>query len=520
MAQLFLSKTNRGFIFALGALVFLKILITALFPVIGDEAYYFYWGTHPNGGYYDLPPMIGWWLIPFSKIFVSSFWLRLPNLITSGLVTFGIYEWLRERVSSKRASMIAGLFFFLPLPFLAVLMFPDIPLLLFGFYSCLLFYRAARSPSRSGSHLEFMLSGALWGSAFLSKYFAVLFLPAFVIWFLLQKKKSWLSPLCFTVGVFPFLFQHLFWNQNHCWANFVFNLISRQKANYGSAVQTFGLFLVYLFLLGTPILLSQIFKRAQTPLDRGLENAAELKELDRFFLLLWSIPTFLFGLTALLGKGQGIHWLLFVTPYFVMSVGLRTAEAELFLKLKRLMKVSGALAGIVLVALSLPDLVVGPFFKTRLAFDYQLVMHPSSFMKSILPTLSGSEVAFTEGYSLSSVLSHDFREYSSEQNINLPPVSVWGGGSRFGREFDWTTDWKALEGKKITLITPGPIDTHYWSQYFSDLQNVTLQFENQPIYVSVGTGFRSEMYVKQEFKKAVENFYPKFLPGRCSLKDE
>ncbi len=500
-------------------LLCLKLLIAVLFPVIGDEAYYFYWGLHPAGGYYDLPPMIGWWLIPFSKVSSSSFWLRLPNLISIGLIAFGIYEWLKEAMSKSRAAMIAGIFLFLPLPFVSVLMFPDIPLLLFSFYSALLFYRAAFSKTKASGNIEFFLSGALWGAAFLSKYFALLMLPAFVLWYLFQKRKTWTHVISFAAGALPFLFQHLYWNRTHCWANFVFNLVSRQNANDGTVFQTFGLFLVYLVLASTPYLWRPLFSRVQIDLEAGFETNARLKELDRFFFFLWMVPVVIFGTTAILGRGQGLHWLLFLTPYFAVTAGLRIPEMDLGEKLKKIMGLAAVVSGFVFFSILFPDFTVGSFFKNRLVFDYKLITHTDEFMTSILPDLEGVDMVFTESYSLSSVLDHEFRRYGKEHGKTLPEVSVWGGGSRFGRVFDWTMDWKKLEGKKIAIVTPGLIGNVYWSRYFKTTEAKNPRFLNQTFFVLVGRGFKAIDYERQEFKNAIRPFYPPFLPGVCSLKD-
>ena len=173
-----------------------------------------------------------------------------------------------------------------------------------------------------------------------------------------------------------------------------------------------------------------------------------------------------------------------------------------------------------LLMLCMPDLTAGQFFKNRLTFDYQLVTHPDDFIRAVLPALKTSEMVFTEGYTLSAVLDYQFKRYSQKHDLVLPSVSVWGGGSRFGRVFDWTIDWKALQGKNITLITPGPIDNFYWNQYFSSIDTSVLQFRDQSFYVLVGIGFKPRAYVEREFKKAIENFYPAFGPGVCSLKDD
>ena len=260
---------SRALIWGAALLALIKISLAAVFPVFGDEAYYIFWGSHPAGGYYDLPPMVGWWLALLTQFSLNPLWLRIFNLLTAFLVALGLYEITLPLLGKSRAPMASLLFLFLPLPFLTVISFPDVPLLLFGFLSSLLFFKGVQN-SKLRFSPEVFLSGSLWGAAFLSKYFAVFLLPAFVIWFALVQGRRMRDVFLFALGATPFVFQHLWWNRNHCWANFVFNLITRQKVYEGSVYQTFGFFLVYLVLVGGPILLSVTqFRNTSFSTDSG-----------------------------------------------------------------------------------------------------------------------------------------------------------------------------------------------------------------------------------------------------------
>ena len=39
-----------------------RLWIAMALPITADEAYFFWWGRIPDWGYYDHPPMIGWWI--------------------------------------------------------------------------------------------------------------------------------------------------------------------------------------------------------------------------------------------------------------------------------------------------------------------------------------------------------------------------------------------------------------------------------------------------------------------------
>jgi hypothetical protein len=484
----------------------------ALFPVLGDEAYYFYWGMHPAGGYYDLPPMIGWWLAPLVKVSLNPFWLRLPNLITWGILSFSISEWLAHGMEKSRANLIATSFALMPLPFLAVLMFPDIPLLFFSYFSAYLFFNAVNA--RQKSPWSFLFSGALIGAAVLSKYFAVFLFPAYFIWFFRrprEQKNNW-GMVWFIVGGLPFALQHFLWNEKHCWSNFVFNFVTRQAINDGPLYQVLGLFLLSLLLVSFPFLKTACLGKLKIELKAPEDFTRSLSE---FLKILWMSPVLIFAFTACLGRGQGFHWLLFVLPFFVMWVGLKLNESDLERFTKILGGFTGFLSLAILIVLVAPEKTIGSFFENRFQFEFAQINHREEMMDAIMPDVKSADGIFTEGYTFSSILNFDLKSYASKHHLKISDVSVWGSGSRFGRAFDWTENFSALDGKKLVIITPGPFSINFWAHYFTSLTSEKKTVAGKNFYISTGIGFKSNDYLKQEFKRPVETYYH-FRQG-CSL---
>lgn len=61
-----------------------------------DEAYYWLWGQHPALSYYDHPPLQAWIQGAFTALLGrSDFVLRLPNLISNGVLFYTYYRILR-----------------------------------------------------------------------------------------------------------------------------------------------------------------------------------------------------------------------------------------------------------------------------------------------------------------------------------------------------------------------------------------------------------------------------------------
>ncbi len=511
------------FVFAL-LFIILKVYFAWMFPVIGDEAYYFYWGTHPAGGYYDLSPMIGWWESFFTRVSYHPFWLRLPNLLTTGLVAFGIYEWLATVIQKRRALLIALLYWFAPVHFLGVLISPDVPLLLFSFFSCFLFYRTMNSLSEgAGSSSRFYLglvfSGALWGAAFSSKYFAVFLIPAILIWFFYKTARwrfsqKWFALLMVSTGAFPFVFQHIWWNSQNCYANFIFNFVTRQKVDDGPLLQTFGFFLIYLVVLATPFLMSDSFRSIHIKLNEGFEKIAEAAALQRFLFLMWSVPILIFGLTALGRKGQGLHWYLSYAPFFFMWVGLKLSDQRLIKRLQSMMVMTGTLAIMVLLILQFPDKTIRFILNGRHDQDVKIVFNGSDFVEKVAPFINVADLIVADNYSLAS-------EYSLLFGPGAPEVYVWGEGARFGRVFDWTAHFEKYRDRTLLLIARGELPADQWNRYFREVKSQWIEFKGARYWISIGFGFRDRLYHDEVLQKAYEKYYngflPEYLPQTCPL---
>jgi hypothetical protein len=521
MTALIQRMTRKWIWFAIILLVSIRLILMATFPVIGDEAYYFYWGTHFAGGYYDLSPMIGWWESLFSKVSMTPFWLRMPNLLSLAAVAFGIQEWIRQVSDRPRATNVLLLFLFSPVPFLAVMISPDVPLMFFSFFSVLLFYQ--------GKNSSYFFSGALWGAAFLSKYFAVFLLPGMVIWFLIQKRKSLWAPILFTLGASPFLFEHYHWNSTHCWSNIIFNAVTRQNIVDGTLPTIVTLFVAYLLILATPMLFVDVLQgkvgRDSVELSHGFERIESIKKLRFYLLLMWLVPICAFGVSVLRGKGQGLHWYLSYVPFFMMWVGLGLKSSTLAKRSREMLSMT-LILGLVATVISLePRVGLKRFFINRYTYDFNVATLRDQYVAQILPELGGVDIVFTDGYTQSAVLDYALKKYSFENNVPVPEVNVWGEGSRYGRVFDWTIDWTKLEGKKVALITRSLPDLAQWQKYFFQFKAHDLQLGdkhlNAPYVVTIGDQFKASAYHHDVVEQAVRNFYPleklPFKTAACRL---
>lgn len=525
--------------FALAALVLLRLFLAYKVPILADEAYYVFWGTHPAGGYYDLPPMIGWWEAVISKFSLHPFFIRLPNLIVMALVAGGIYD-VMKRFGKERAKLLAILFFVLPIHLLGVIVSPDLPLIFFSFCAGVLFFFSDQKLLLSHSSREvwsgrlgYFLSGCLWGAAFLSKYFAVMLVPGILLWIWISRKGTRtrvraLGELFWVIlGALPFLFQHIYWNSKNCMANFVFNLISRQNASDGSVFLTFGFYILYLLILVTPVFYCDLFKSSQTQLvqsgkERNFFQFEEEKNFKTFCLLMWAVPIVLFGLTALMSKGQGIHWYLSYIPFFLMWLSFKFSDSVMLTRTRAMMALSGLLIVVTSVLLCMPEVVTDKILKGRYRLDVETSIRGEELAKQLAPLAADADAVLTGGYVFSSVLDMQLRRYNVLNAASrTSSVAMWGGGSRFGRVFDWVSDFRALHGKTILLVSSTEVGAGEFGNYFLESKTEKFLLGTAEYFVMTGKGFKSEEYIERILVPVIHQFYPSFfLQTKCSVRDK
>ena len=173
----------------LGLLAF-RLWLAAVLPMTGDEAYFVFWGEHPAGGYYDHPPMVGWWLSALLTISRAEWFLRLPSLVLPLILAWGAW-WLVRAHGAERARLATLLILLQPANVLNVLITTDTPVILFSFLSILAYVAALRREQQPRLALLWhALAGALLGLAFLGKYFAALLGIAYLVHVLFIRRDA------------------------------------------------------------------------------------------------------------------------------------------------------------------------------------------------------------------------------------------------------------------------------------------------------------------------------------------
>ena len=483
----------------------LKVILAARLPLLGDEAYYVYWGKHPAGGYYDLPPMAGWWSTLLLTVSQNPVWLRLPAILLSSVLAWGVRGWLKglrgpESVEAIEADRVGIFLLWIPFLLVPVILTTDTPLIAFWVLALLTFDRAMRPDADQQRALPFFLSGVWVGLAFLSKYFALLLGPIFLLAAMgspPKNKPSLLKLGWVFLGVLPAVAQHLEWNSRNCWINLVFNLQTRHPGALQGTFKDFLIFCVILSLPAIPLLLS----RYRTLLISAL-RAPE----NRIWTTSFFFPIFAFAVSAW-NSGTGFHWLL--GPFFSLYVVVARVVARVSLIEKRFptLKVHQTVSLLVVTGIAAISYLPDSFFRARVSGahyqDYVVFRYPGDVLQALESERTATDPLLTDSYSVSAVL-------EAAQSGNDGHFGVWGAGSKFGRVFDFTFSPKAWAGRDLGLLFRSEQEPSRFAPYFESTSSQRFVVRDAGFFWFKGKGFRAEAYVNEILKSTIANFYPMF----------
>jgi 4-amino-4-deoxy-L-arabinose transferase-like glycosyltransferase len=206
-----------------------KLILSAFLPMNPDEAYYWVWSRHLQLSYFDHPPFVAW-LFYLGHIFEPLAAIGIPNAVRwptviAGHLTLAVWFLILQKIfSDQKLKTWMWLMLFSPLMgFGSLIVTPDIAVVLFWSLSILFFQRA----DEKGDALSYILLGISLGLGFCSKYHIVLFIPAAVLYLLLEKKWQTIRwrylPLTIGFG-FVSCLPVLIWNYQHEWISFLFQL--------------------------------------------------------------------------------------------------------------------------------------------------------------------------------------------------------------------------------------------------------------------------------------------------------
>lgn len=200
-----------------------SIIYNAVFPLNGDEAYYWMWSHHLQAGYYDHPSMIAY-MIHFTNFISQTSWgIRLTSVFSMSISALYIFK-LTTLLSDKETALNAILIFSSVIITQAGYTFavPDAPLTLFWtlglYYTYQVMFR--------GKLQDFILAGISLGCLMISKYSAILLVVSILIFIFIKRRDllansyTYITILIASIIIAPMIY----WNYQHDWISFLFQL--------------------------------------------------------------------------------------------------------------------------------------------------------------------------------------------------------------------------------------------------------------------------------------------------------
>jgi len=206
------------------ALVALRLFGAAWTPITFDEAYYWIWSKNLAGGYYDHPPGVALVIRLGTEIAGDTeLGVRLISILLGLPMSFAVYRTAAILFGGHRVAADATVFLNVTLMAAVgtLVVTPDSPLLVAS--SFVLFFLA--KVLQTGRGVWWLAVGGAVGAALLSKYTALFFGPAILIWLIsVAKLRRWLvSPWLYLGGLIALLIfaPVVLWNAEHHWVSFI-----------------------------------------------------------------------------------------------------------------------------------------------------------------------------------------------------------------------------------------------------------------------------------------------------------
>ena len=258
----------------IAAMTVMRMLYAGVLDLRTDEAYYWTWSKESALSFLDHPPMIAWFIRFGTAIFGdTALGVRFAGIVAMLMTQLLLADIVRRVTNDFRAVVFALLMPEAALYYglLMAKVSPDTALIPFAVAMLWSLVRL----NESGDGRWWLAAGLFAGLALLSKFTAIMLLPAVAAFMLvpdwrgrlLRSPYPWAAVLIAMAVFSPVLI----WNDQHDWASFRFQLVRATAANSPS-FRTLGEFLGLQFGLVGFVLLPVLISGVALTAWRGWRN--------------------------------------------------------------------------------------------------------------------------------------------------------------------------------------------------------------------------------------------------------
>ncbi len=436
---------RRLYLLALAGLTLLHVVVAALLPVSGDEAYYWDCSRHLDWCYFDQPPLVIWAMVPFRAILgETALAVRAPAILASLVVGLSLLPLARRLGGGPRHAAGAYLLLHAMPAFLLGSSYASTDV---GMTAAYVAAAASAVALAQGERRAWWGFGLAIGLGFLAKFPAVLVLPALLPTLLrrdggrrfsaLRDWRPWLAAaLAFALTAPVWL-----WASRHHWDNLRFQLAGRHEL-HGPTLKYLGEFLAANLLLASPPILLAL-------LLAGWRRWREGDPAFRALLLAAASPLAFFSLVALRTR-VGAHW---GFPGLVLAT---VALALTPFPWRRRLLVSGAAFGLLLgLAVAGVALAPEPLLGLEMSYDRRrdlstgqlavLVGNPE-IVAAVRARVAPGELVASESYSTAHLLA-----FWTDGELATRLAHVKGGKHGLASLYWYPLD--ALRGRDVLFVT-------------------------------------------------------------------
>jgi len=499
------GNQQKLFYVLIGLIALVNCLQAAFTELIYDEAYYWYFSSQLDWGYFDHPPMVAAMIALGNLVFKGTLAVRIIGV----LMSVGTYIIIWETVKDPRKysfvwSFIVLVFSMTLLNAYGFFSLPDTPLL---FFTALLLFLLQSFYTKANWMLSLAL-GLVMAALMYSKYHGVLVIVGVVIGNpkLLKNPYAWGSVLISLLAYSP----HLYWLYKNEFVSVAYHLFERPNRAYDFFDFSLGYWvnLVAIFGLTFPFIYKALYSvKANNPLKKSMIGIV--------------LTVLVFFLISSFNRRIQTQWIVVIcipVAYLVFEILLEDK------KLRKQLWVTGLINLGLIVFLRL-----GLIFEPLLPISYEAHGN-KKWVAALQKKVGSAKVVFEDSYR------------------NAPMYAFYSGATTYSlnsigyreNQYNINGSEESVQGKRVAYITKEDVqsdfsfkkakNTLYYGRWINDfqpyslLETSVLKLSKGKVYFKLTNPYKKTIALDDlDFGVAFLNSYKQFknlTPITFSLEEE